>query len=251
MSGTQTKKGVPRIPPTTLFTLGSVGLFVAKTLHSFIGKASAEGASPLVRYAVLPLLIVFALCFVCLIVLNIRDAKALKKSAGDVKYAVKTTVGAASILESLATLVNVALAITTAWDAYAGGEIRWWDFKYYFTLIILVYTFLSTLFFIISKTLKMARKAGKRKKAAEKAVLREERREEAAKAVETVREEGRAAAEKTRTAIQNAKTATKTTLETVREEGRTVLQRAKSAARGKPAPGPEEGPAAAGPEAGA
>lgn len=190
------------IPLSLIFTLISMGLFIAKTLSSFYGKAQAEGASAITKYAVIPLLVVFAVCFVATVVMNIRDAKAIKASAADTKYAMKTTKTASAILEAFTQLIDVVIAIVIAYDAYAGVDIKWFDFRYYFTMIILVYTLFTTVYFIIKKSLKMKKAADKRSaaqaKEAEKQQKAAERQRqiEEATALKAQKEAERKAAEK-------------------------------------------------------
>lgn len=163
------------LPLSAVFTLVSMGLFIVKILNSFYGKAVAEDASPVIKYAVLPLLILFAICFAALAVINIRDAKALKQSAVDTKYAMNTTKSASSVLEAAVQLINVIIAVVIAYDSYRGVDIKWYHFEYYFTMIILIYTLFTTVLFIIRKSLKMKKKAEKRHAARQKAAEKEER----------------------------------------------------------------------------
>lgn len=182
------KKKIAVLPLTTVFSLISIGLFITKTLNSFYGKANAEGASPIIKYAVLPLLIVFALCFAAAVVCNIRDARALKKNAADTKYAMKTTKSVSAVIEAVMQLINVIIAIVIAYDTYAGGDIKWYNFKFYFTMIILIYTLMTTVYFIIKKTVKLIKKAEKRKAAAQKAEEKQVKAEERQKQIEAAKQ---------------------------------------------------------------
>lgn len=191
-----------------IFTLISMALFITKTLSSFYGKAQGD-ASPITKYAVIPLLVIFAGCFVATVIMNIRDARAVKAAAADTKYAMKTTKNVSAIMEAVTQLIDVIIAIVIAYDAYAGVEIHWWNFRFYFTMIILIYTLLTTIYFIVKKSLKMKRAADKRSAAkakdAEKQLKAEERQRqiEEATALKAQKEAERKAAEKAAMPVKN------------------------------------------------
>lgn len=196
------KERTNAISLSIIFSLISMGLFLTKTITSYVGKASAEGASDLVKFVVLPLLIVFAICFAVMVIYNIKDARAVKQNISDTKYAVKTTKNVAAIMEAVMEIINVVMAIVIAYGDYANTEIHWWNFRYYFTMIILIYTFLTTVYFVIKKVFKIKKSTDKRKaaqaKAEEKQIKAEERQKqiEAATAEKARKEAERAAAEK-------------------------------------------------------
>lgn len=196
------KKQKFTLPLSLVFTLISMGLFITKTLNSFFGKAQAEGASPITKYAVVPLLVIFAACFIATVVMNIKDAKAIKQSVTDTKYAMKTTKSASAVMEAVTQLIDVVIAIVIAYDAYAGVEIKWYNFKFWFTMLILVYTLFTTVYFIVKKILKMKKSAAKRSAAKakenEKQLKAEERQRQIdeATAIKAQKEAERKAAEK-------------------------------------------------------
>lgn len=76
---------------STVFSLISMVLFIVKTVNSFSEGAKAGGASGIIKFAVLPLIIVFAICFFVQVIASIKDQKAVKESIGDAKYQIKTT----------------------------------------------------------------------------------------------------------------------------------------------------------------
>lgn len=199
-----------RIRLSTVFSVILTALFIVKTVNSFkVGAETGEGASALIKYAVIPLIIVFAVCFIVSIVQNFRNGKAIKESSSDTKYAVKTTAKVASVLEAAAQLISVAVAIIIAYDEYASGNVKWYDFRYYFTLIILIFTFLNTVYYIVKTSLKLKRKADKRKDARIKSAEKEQRAEERKKIIEEAsaekvrRQEERAAREKADMPVKN------------------------------------------------
>ncbi|UKI15062.1 MAG: hypothetical protein L6V85_03640 [Clostridiales bacterium] len=155
---------------STVFSLISMVLFIVKTVNSFSEGAKAGGASGIIKFAVLPLIIVFAICFFVQVIASIKDQKAVKESIGDAKYQIKTTKKVASIMEAVVELVSVIVAILLAYDEYASGNIKWYNFRYYFTLIILLFTFLSTVYYIVKTSLKLKKSSDKRKEQQAKAL---------------------------------------------------------------------------------
>lgn len=161
---------------STVFSLISMVLFIVKTVNSFSEGAKAGGASGIIKFAVLPLIIVFAICFFVQVIASIKDQKAVKESIGDAKYQIKTTKKVASIMEAVVELVSVIVAILLAYDEYASGNIKWYNFRYYFTLIILLFTFLSTVYYIVKTSLKLKKSSDKRKEQQAKALEKAQKR---------------------------------------------------------------------------
>lgn len=161
---------------STIFSLISMVLFIVKTVNSFSEGAKAGGASGIIKFAVLPLIIVFAICFFVQVIASIKDQKAVKESIGDAKYQIKTTKKVASIMEAVVELVSVIVAILLAYDEYASGNIKWYNFRYYFTLIILLFTFLSTVYYIVKTSLKLKKSSDKRKEQQAKALEKRKKR---------------------------------------------------------------------------
>lgn len=161
---------------STVFSLISMVLFIVKTVNSFSEGAKAGGASGIIKFAVLPLIIVFAICFFVQVIASIKDQKAVKESIGDAKYQIKTTKKVASIMEAVVELVSVIVAILLAYDEYASGNIKWYNFRYYFTLIILLFTFLSTVYYIVKTSLKLKKSSDKRKEQQAKALEKRKKR---------------------------------------------------------------------------
>ena len=185
---------------STVFSLISMVLFIVKTVNSFSEGAKAGGASGIIKFAVLPLIIVFAICFFVQVIASIKDQKAVKESIGDAKYQIKTTKKVASIMEA----VSVIVAILLAYDEYASGNIKWYNFRYYFTLIILLFTFLSTVYYIVKTSLKLKKSSDKRKEQQAKALEKAQKAEERQKQIEAATAEKERRAEERKAQEQAA-----------------------------------------------
>lgn len=182
---------------STFFSVVSMVLFIVKTVNSFSEGAKEGGASGIIKFAVLPLIIVFGLLFIVQVVASVKDNKAMKESVGDAKYQIKTTKKVAAVAEAFVELVSVAVAILLAYDEYASGEIKWYNFRYYFTLVILLFTFLSTVYYIAKTTLKLKKSSDKRKEKQQKALEKEQKAEERQKQIDlAAREKERRAEER-------------------------------------------------------
>lgn len=189
---------------STVFSLISMVLFIVKTVNSFSEGAKAGGASGIIKFAVLPLIIVFAICFFVQVIASIKDQKAVKESIGDAKYQIKTTKKVASIMEAVVELVSVIVAILIAYDEYASGDIKWYNFRYYFTLIILLFTFLSTVYYIVKTSLKLKKSSDKRKEQQAKALEKAQKAEERQKQIEAATAEKERRAEERKAQEQAA-----------------------------------------------
>ena len=191
-------KKTTSISLSTIFSLISMVLFIVKTVNSFSEGAKAGGASGMIKFAVLPLIVIFAICFFVQVIASIKDQKAVKESIGDAKYQIKTTKKVAAIMEAVVELVSVIVAILLAYDEYASGDIKWYNFRYYFTLIILLFTFLSTVYYIVKTSLKLKKSAEKRKEQQAKALEKAQKAEERQKQIELATAEKERRAEERR-----------------------------------------------------
>ncbi|MEG1612957.1 MAG: hypothetical protein RR357_02195 [Clostridia bacterium] len=162
------------IRPSTMFSIISMCFFLTSTIAAFTDKSNAEGASPLIKYAVLPLIIIFAVAFCITILLNIRNDKAAKQSVTDTKYAVKTTKNTMGLIEGVMALFNVSIAILLAIDTISNGGNK---FKVIITIVTCAFSLLSAVITIVKKVKKLKKGADKRSAAVQKATIAEENKQ--------------------------------------------------------------------------